>query len=249
MLFRSEAVVATGTPTVVVLINGRVFALPWIAEYVPAVIEAWLPGEEGGNAIADVLFGAVNPAGRLPVSMPRAVGQVPVYYNHKSGGGRSQMLGDYIDLATTPLFAFGHGLSYTRFAYADLAITPEHPTPTTALHVALQVANRGARAGDEVVQLYVRDVVASVTRPVKQLAGFVRLHLQPGESRRVRFILDPSQLAFFDADMRFVVEPGAFHISIGASADDIRVETTVTLAGTVRELSTADLVPTRVELD
>jgi beta-glucosidase len=244
-----EAVVATGTPTVVVLINGRVFALPWIAEYVPAVVEAWLPGEEGGNAIADVLFGAVNPAGRLPVSMPRAVGQVPVYYNHKSGGGRSQMLGDYTDLAATPLFPFGHGLSYTRFEYADLAVTPSHPTPTTALHIALRVANCGARAGDEVVQLYVRDVVASVTRPVKQLAGFVRLHLQPGESRRVRFILDPSQLAFFDADMHFIVEPGAFHLAVGSSADDVRVETTVTLAGTVRALSTAELVPTRVELD
>jgi beta-glucosidase len=244
-----EAVVASGTPTVAVLINGRVFALPWIAEYVPAIVEAWLPGEEGGNAIADVLFGAVNPAGRLPVSMPRAVGQVPVYYNHKSGGGRSQMLGDYIDLATTPLFPFGHGLSYTRFAYADLAVTPSHPTPTTALHIALRVANCGARAGDEVVQLYVRDVVASVTRPVKQLAGFVRLHLQPGESRRVHFILDPSQLAFFDADMHFIVEPGAFHLTVGASADDVRVETTITLAGTVRELSTAELVPTRVELD
>ena len=244
-----EAVVATGTPTVVVLINGRIFALPWIAEYVPAVVEAWLPGEEAGNAIADVLFGAVNPAGRLPVSMPRTVGQVPVYYNHKSGGGRSQMLGDYTDSATTPLFPFGHGLSYTRFAYNNLAVTPAQPTAATPLRIAIDVTNSGARAGDDVVQLYVRDVVGSVTRPVKQLVGFVRLHLQPGQTRRVRFTLDPSQLAFFDAGMRFVVEAGAFHIMIGASSDDIRAETTVVLTGPLRQLTTAELVPTAVDID
>jgi beta-glucosidase-like glycosyl hydrolase len=244
-----EAVVATGTPTVVVLINGRIFALPWIAEYVPAVVEAWLPGEEAGNAIADVLFGAVNPAGRLPVSLPRTVGQVPVYYNHKSGGGRSQMLGDYTDSATTPLFPFGHGLSYTRFAYDNLDVGPAQPTATTPLRIQIDVTNSGTRAGDEVVQLYVRDVVASVTRPVKQLAGFVRLHLQPAQTHRVRFTLDPSQLAFFDAGMRFVVEPGSFHIMIGASSDDIRAETTVTLTGILRELTTAELVPTGVDID
>jgi beta-glucosidase len=244
-----EAVVATRTPTVVVLINGRVFALPWIAEYVPAVVEAWLPGEEGGNAIADVLFGAVDPGGRLPISLPRAVGQLPVYYNHKSGGGRSQMLGDYIDLATTPLYPFGHGLSYTRFIYANLEVAPAQPTPATPLRIAVDVINNGGRAGDEVVQLYVRDVVASVTRPVKQLAGFARLHLPAAVTRRVRFTLDPSQLAFFDAALRFVVEPGAFRIMIGTSSEDIRAEATVTLAGDVRVLSTAELVPTAVELD
>ena len=244
-----EAVLATGTPTVVVLINGRIFALPWIAEYVPAVVEAWLPGEEGGAALADVLFGAVNPAGRLPVSMPRAVGQLPIYHNHKSGGGRSQMLGDYSDLATTPLYPFGHGLSYTRFSYANLEIAPPHPTPAMPLRVAVDVTNSGTRAGDEVVQLYVRDVVGSVTRPVKQLAGFVRVPLPPGATRRIRFTLDPSQLAFFDAAMRFVVEPGAFRIMIGASSDDIRAETTITVGGAVRELSTADLVATQVEID
>jgi beta-glucosidase len=244
-----EAVVATGTPTVVVLINGRIFALPWIAEYVTAVVEAWLPGEEAGNAIADILFGAVSPAGRLPVSMPRTVGQVPVYYNHKSGGGRSQMLGDYIDSAAAPLFPFGHGLGYTRFAYDTLEVAPAQPTPSTPLRIAIDVTNIGARAGDEVVQLYVRDVVASATRPVKQLVGFVRVHLQPNQTRRIRFTLDPSQLAFFAADMRFVVEPGAFHIMIGASSDDIRAEATVTLAGAVRELSTAELLPTAVEID
>jgi len=242
-----EAVVASGTPTVVVLINGRVFALPWIAAHVPAVVEAWLPGEEGGNAIADVLFGAVNPAGRLPISMPRTVGQVPVYYNHKTGGGRSQMLGDYIDAPTTPLYPFGHGLSYTRFVYSDLAVAPT-ATATAPFEVAITVANGGERAGDDVVQLYVHDVVASVTRPVKQLVGFARLHLAAGAATRVRFSVDPSQLAFFDAAMRFVIEPGAFHIMVGASSEDIRAEATVVIEGEPRALSTADLVPTRVDI-
>ena len=243
-----EAVVATGTPTVVVLMNGRVFALPWIAAHVPAVVEAWLPGEEGGAAIADVLFGTVNPAGRLPISMPRAVGQVPVYYNHKSGGGRSQMLGDYIDSPASALYPFGHGLSYTQFAYTDLTVAPAVATPRSLLDIAVAITNSGPRAGDEVVQLYVNDLVASVTRPVKQLVGFVRLHLAAGESTRVRFTLDPSQLAYFDAAMRFIVEPGAFRLMVGASSEDIRGEATVVLEGEVRELSTADLVPTKVTI-
>jgi len=242
-----EAVVATGTPTVVLLVNGRVFALPWIAEHVPAIVESWLPGEEGGTAIADVLFGAVSPAGRLPISMPRAVGQVPVYYNHKSGGGRSQMIGDYIDRPTTPLYPFGHGLSYTRFTYANLEITPERPTATTPIVVAIDVTNSGRRDGDEVVQLYVRDLVGSVTRPVRQLVGFARIHLTAAQTRRVRFTLDPSQLAFFDADMRFIVEPGEVRIMIGASSHDIRAERTITVEGEPRELSTAELVATRVD--
>jgi len=244
-----EAVVGTGTPTVVVLVNGRVFALPWIAEYVPALVEAWLPGEEGGTAIADVLFGSANPAGRLPISMPRSAGHVPVYYNHKSGGGRSQMLGDYSDAPTTPLFPFGHGLSYTRFTYANLAVEPAAPTTATALAVQVDVRNDGPRAGDEVVQLYVRDIAGSVTRPVKQLVGFIRVPLQPSQTRRLRFTVDPSQLAFFDAAMRFIVEPGAVRIMVGASCEDIRAETTIVLAGPVRELDTAALVPTAVEIE
>ena len=242
-----EAVVGTGTPTVVVLINGRVFALPWIAAHVAAVVEAWLPGEEGGNAIADVLFGAVNPGGRLPMSLPRTVGQVPLHYNHKAGGGRSQMLGDYIDSPTTPLYPFGHGLSYTHFTYADLTVAPT-ATPHAALDISVAITNSGQRAGDEVVQLYAHDLVASVTRPVKQLVGFARLHLGPGATARVRFTLDPSQLAYFDAAMRFVVEPGAFRIMVGASSEDIRAEATVVLEGDLRVLSTAELIPTRVEI-
>ena len=244
-----EAVVATGTPTVVVLVNGRVFALPWIAAHVPAVVEAWLPGEEGGGAIADVLFGAVDPSGRLPISMPRTVGQVPVYHGHKSGGGRSQMLGDYSDGPTAPLFPFGHGLSYTRFAYADLAISPARGAADAPLEIACTIANSGARAGTEVVQLYVRDLVASVTRPVRQLVGFARVDLAPGASCRVRFRLDPSQLAFLDETMRFVVEPGDVQVMVGASSADIRLEGTFAVEGETRVLPRADRIATTVAVE
>ena len=243
-----EAVVATGTPTVVVLINGRPLALPWIAEHVPAVVEAWLPGQEGGNAVADVLFGRANPSGRLPISLPRSVGQVPVYYNHKSGGGRSQMLGDYVDGPTTPLYPFGHGLSYTDFAYDNLTIAPATPAAAGVVRIAVDVKNAGGPAGEEVVQLYVNDVVASCTRPVKQLAGFARVPLDPGETRRVIFHLDLSQLGLFDPAMRFVVEPGSIRVMLGASSADIRADGEFAIAGGVRELSTADIVPTKVEV-
>jgi len=244
-----EAVVATGTPTVVVLVNGRAFALPWIAAHAPAVIEAWLPGEQGGAALADVLFGAVNPSGRLPISLPRTVGQVPVYSGHKSGGGRSQMLGDYSDGPTAPLWPFGHGLSYTTFAYEELSIAPVDGAADAPIAIACTVTNSGARAGDEVVQLYIRDLVASVTRPVRQLVGFARVELAPGQARRVTFRLDPSQLAFFDAAMRFVVEPGEFQVMVGASSADLRLEGGFRITGARRELSTADLSPTTVDLD
>ena len=241
-----EAVVATGTPTVVVVVSGRVHALPWIAENVPALVMAWLPGEEGGAALADLLFGVTNPAGRLPVSLPRSAGQIPVYYGHKSGSGRSQMLGDYVDLPTTPLFPFGHGLSYTSFSYGDLEIAPESSRPDQTISIALDVANTGQRAGEEVVQLYVHDLVASVTRPAQQLVGFARVPLEPGQTRRVEFRLDPSQLAFHDADLRLVVEPGVFHATVGASSSDIRCERDFAIEGKARELSPAELVPTAV---
>jgi beta-glucosidase len=244
-----EAVVATGTPTVVVLIDGRPLALPWVAAHVPAVLVAWLPGEEGGNALADVLFGRSNPAGRLPITMPRAVGQVPVYYNHKSGGGRSQMLGDYVDLAVRPLFPFGHGLSYTRFDYGPLEVSPAVCSPVEPVRIALDITNAGSRDGDEVVQLYVRDVVARVTRPVKQLAGFTRIHLRAGESRRVCFALDPRQLAFYDHDLRLVVEAGEIRIMVGASSEDIRREGSFRIDGMLHDLRLADVAPTGVRIE
>ncbi|HJQ85455.1 MAG TPA: glycoside hydrolase family 3 N-terminal domain-containing protein, partial [Candidatus Binatia bacterium] len=226
-----ERVVATGTPTVVVLIGGRVFALPWIAAHAAALVQAWLPGEEGGNALADVLFGRAEPAGRLPVSMPRAVGQVPLHHRPRAGGGRSAFHGDYVDSPTTPLFAFGHGLSYTTFAWDDLTLSAG--TTRDPLDVGLTVHNTGARPGEEVVQLYVRDDVASVARPERELVGFARLSLAPGERRRVHFRVHPSRLAFYDPAMRFVVEPGTFRVLVGASSADVRLQGTATIAGEV----------------
>ncbi len=243
-----EEVVATGTPTVVVLVGGRVFSVPWIAEHANALLEAWCPGEQGGHAVADVLFGAANPAGRLPISMPHSVGQVPVYYNHRSGSGRSQMLGDYTDGPARPLFPFGHGLSYTSFAYGALSLSNEAPDPTDVVRIALDVANTGDRDGEEVVQLYLRDEFASSSRPAKQLAGFVRLALGAGETRRVTFHLDLSQLGFYDPRMRFVVEPGGVEVQVGASSEDIRQSARFEIQGELRELSTAEIVPTRVEV-
>ncbi len=217
------AVVATGKPVVVVLINGRPLALPWIAEHVAAIVEAWLPGEEGGTAVADVLFGDYNPGGKLPVSLPVTVGQVPVYYNHKPSGGRSNWKGDYVGVSSRPLFPFGHGLSFTRFEYTNLDISPQLVTAADTVAIQVDVTNVGRRSGEEVVQLYVNDVVASVTRPVKELKGFERIELAAGERKRVRFDLAVSQLAFYDRQMQRVVEPGAIQVMVGSSSEDIRL--------------------------
>jgi beta-glucosidase len=243
-----EAVAATGTPTVVVLVNGRPLALARVAERVPALVEAWLPGEQGGHAVADVLFGRVSPGGRLPISLPRDVGQVPVYHGHKSGGGRSQMLGDYSDGPTRPLFAFGHGLSYTRFEYTDFALDPATATAFDPVAIGVRVTNTGPRAGDEVVQLYARDLVASVTRPVRQLVGFQRIHLAPGAARRVVFHLDPSQLACVGRRLRWPVEPGRIAVQVGASSEDVRAEGSFEIVGEARELDSSEIVPTRASL-
>src|SRR5262249_50914500 len=156
------------------------------AKHAAALIAAWLPGEEGGGALADVLFGVESPSGRLPISIPHSVGQVPVYYGHKSGGGRSQMLGHYSDGPTAPPYPFGPGLRHPRFAYDELALDPAEGAADAPIRVSCRVTNAGERSACEVVQLYVRDLVASVTRPVKQLAGFARVPLAAGESRRVR---------------------------------------------------------------
>ena len=244
-----EAVAATGTPVVVVLINGRPLALPWIAAHVPAVIEAWLPGEEGGNAVADVLFGDCNPGGRLPVSVPRTVGQVPVYYNHKPSGGRSHWSGKYVDASADPLFPFGHGLSYTRFAYADLSITPARAGAGDTVRVTVSVTNIGERPGDEVVQLYLHDVAASVTRPVKELKGFKRLRLLAGERRTVAFELAVSQLGFYDGDYRFVVEPGPVDVMVGSSSEDTRLAGAFEIVGAATEIGAMRRFTTHVALD
>ncbi|TMA39469.1 MAG: beta-glucosidase [Deltaproteobacteria bacterium] len=242
-----ERVIATGTPTVVVVIGGRVHALPWIAERAAALLYAWLPGEEGGNAIADVLFGTVNPSGRLPVSLPRSVGQVPVHHRYRAGGGRSTFHGDYTDSPPQPLFPFGHGLSYTTFAYDALAVRGS--STREAVDVSVRVANAGARAGDEVIQLYVRDEVASVARPNRQLVGFAWLSLAPGERRTVHFTVHPSRLAFYDPEMRFVTEPGVLTFLMGASSADIRASASVDLEGPITEHRQAAIVPTAVRIE
>ena len=234
-----EAVVATGTPVVVVLVDGRPLALPWIAERVPAWLHAWLPGEEGGNAVADVLFGDADPGGRLPVSIPRSVGQLPVFYAHKPSGGRSHWKGSYADGPAKPLYPFGHGLSYGRFEYADLALSRAEVEADDRVEISCDVTNRGERAGEEVVQLYVRDVVGSVTRPVKELRGFVRVSLAPGETARVRFDLAVRALAFRDVDLRRVVEPGRIAVMLGASSEDVRLEGSFEITGAVREIGGA----------
>jgi beta-glucosidase len=212
---------ATGTPTVVVLLNGRPLTIGWVAEHVPAILEAWFPGTQGGHAIADALFGDINPGGKLPVTFPRVVGQVPLSYNHLNTGrpaGKSRYTSKYIDAPVTPQFPFGHGLSYTRFRLGNLRLDARRIRPDERIVVSVDVANVGDRDGDEVVQLYIRDVAASVVRPVRELRGFERVSLHPGQTRTVRFTLGPDDLGSFDQRMRFVVEPGAFQVFLGTSS-------------------------------
>ena len=217
-----KAVHATGTPTIVVLFNGRPLTIGWVADNVPAILEAWLPGTEGGNAIADVLFGDVNPGAKLPVTFPRVVGQVPLYYNHLNTGrppeADNRYTSKYLDVPSEPLFAFGHGLSYTRFQLSNLKLSRRDIPPDGRLAVSVDVQNIGDRPGDEVVQLYIRDLVASVARPVKELAGFERVSLQAGETKTVRFELGPERLGLYNRQLQFVVEPGEFRVTVGTSS-------------------------------
>jgi beta-glucosidase len=210
---------------------GRPHALGALADAVDAILYAWAPGQEGGAALAAVLFGDVAPSGRLPVSLPHAVGQVPVHHGHRAGGGRSQMLGDYVDLTTKPQWPFGFGLTYTAFAYDHLTVSNDAPAPGEPFAVHLTVTNTGARAGTEVVQLYLRDDVARVARPVRLLAGFTRIDLEPGATQPVTFHVDPRRLAYYDEKMRLVIEPGTVTVMVGAAATDIRLQTRITLAG------------------
>jgi len=216
-----EAIYATGTPIVLVLMNGRPLTIPWAAEHVPAIVESWFLGIETGPALAAVLFGDVSPSGKLPVTFPRAVGQIPLYYNHKNTGrptGPDKYTSKYTDLPVTPLFPFGHGLSYTTFSYSDLRLSSPRITPAGTESVSVTVTNTGSREGVEVVQLYVHDEVASVTRPVRALAGFRRVSLKPGEARTVEFQLTPKELGLYNQNMKFVVEPGRFRVFVGGSS-------------------------------
>ncbi len=242
-----EAVVATGTPTVVVLVNGRPLSINWIAEHVPAIVEAWLPGEEGGGALADVLFGVVNPGGKLPMTFPRSVGQVPLYYGHKPSGGRSHWKTTYVDLSNEPLFPFGFGLSYTTFELSDLRLDRQSAEAGQTVAVQVDVTNTGALAGDEVVQFYARNAAASVTRPLKELAGFRRVHLMPGERRTVTLDLAVNQLAFLDRDMRWVVEPGQVRVMAGTSSVDLPLAVGFEITGDVAEVGRHRVFASRCE--
>jgi beta-glucosidase len=240
------ALAATGTPLVVVVLSGRVHTLTAITEHAGALLQMFPAGEEGGSGLADVLTGQISPSGRLPVSMPRLVGQVPAHVGHRAGGDRAMFFGDYIDAPTTPLFAFGHGLSYTTFAYRNLSV--QATNTLEPITISVEVQNTGERIGDEVVQLYGHDLVASVARPARMLLGFARVCLAPGQTRRITFVVHPSRLAFYDPCMRFVTEPGAFTFSVGASSVDIRAEQTVTLAGEIAEYRQREIEDTQVSI-
>jgi len=211
----------TGTPVVVVLINGSAITMAEWINKVGAVVEVWYPGEEGGSAISDVLFGDYNPGGKLPITLPKTVGQLPLYYNHKPTGRGY----DYIDLrGKQALFPFGYGLSYTKFEYSNLKINPEKISSEEKVNISVDVKNIGRYKGDEVIQLYINDIVASVAKPVKELKGFKRITLEPDQKKRVNFALLPQDLAFYDINMNLDVEPGIFKVMIGSSSEDIRLK-------------------------
>ena len=229
-----RAIHASGKPYAVVLMNGRPLTISDLVQTSPAILETWFAGTQAGNAIADVLFGDVNPGGKLPATFPRAVGQVPIYYNHMNTGRppdpNNKYTSKYLDIPWTPLFPFGYGLSYTKFKILNLQLSPARVLPDGNVKVSVDVENVGPRAGDEVVQLYIRDVAASMTRPVKELKGFQRVTLQPGEKKRLEFVLGPEHLGLHNREMRFVVEPGEFKVMVGSNSDDV-IETVLQVVG------------------
>lgn len=231
-----RAVFETGTPVVVVLVNGRPVSLEWIAEDIPAIVEAWYPSEEGANAIADVLFGDVNPGGKLPMTFPRTVGQVPAFYAHKPSGGRSHWKTDYVEMPVTPQYPFGHGLSYTVFDYNNLRIDASNAKAGGDVIVQIDVTNSGGRAGDEVIQLYTHQYAPRVTRPVQELKAFKRVTLEPGETATLTFTLPLNQLGFYDLAHRYVVQPGTVDVMIGSSSQDIRVRGEFETGGQVTDV-------------
>ena len=208
---------------VAVLMNGRPLAIPELAAEVPAIVESWFLGNQHGSAVADILFGDYNPGGKLPVTFPRATGQIPIYYNHRNTGrppdSANSYTSKYLDLPWTPLFPFGYGLSYTTFEYSNLRLSAQKIGPADSLEVSVDLRNSGDRAGDEVVQVYVRDDVASVAEPVRALKAFRRITLQPGEARTVSFKLGPDSFSLYDRQMRRVVEPGTFTVYAGGNSN------------------------------
>jgi len=211
---------ATGKPVIVVMINGRPMSINWISKNVPGILQAWFPGVQTGTAIADILFGDYNPGGKLTVTVPRTVGQIPFNFPTKPNaqweGEKTRVNG--------ALYYFGHGLSYTTFSYSNLRVSPQIQNPRGDVALSVDVKNSGTREGDEVVQLYTRDLVSSVTTYEKNLRGFKRVRLLPGETKTINFVLRPNDLALWDRSMRFVVEPGRFKVMIGSASEDIRLQ-------------------------
>ena len=228
-----QAVQATGKPVILILINGRPLSVNWADKFVPAILEAWYPGSKGGTAVADILFGDYNPGGKLTVTFPKTVGQIPFNFPYKPAsqidGGKNPGPDGNMSRINGALYPFGYGLSYTTFEYSDLEITPKVITPNQKATVRLKVTNTGKRAGDEVVQLYTRDILSSVTTYEKNLTGFERIHLKPGESKEIVFTLDRKHLELLNADMKWTVEPGEFAIMVGASSEDIRLNGILTV--------------------
>jgi beta-glucosidase len=219
-----KAILGTGKPTIVFLQHGRPNSINYISEDVPAILDGWYLGQEGGRAVADVIFGDYNPGGKLPITVPRSVGQLPDYYYQKPSAKRG-----FVDASVKPLFPFGWGLSYTTFKYGNLRLTPDTIGPEGTTSVLVDVTNTGQVSSAEVAQLYIRDEVSSVTRPIKELRGFRRAVIDPGKTETVKFTLGPEELSFLNRDMHRVVEPGTFRIMVGGNSVDL-IESTLTVA-------------------
>ncbi|HRO47147.1 glycoside hydrolase family 3 N-terminal domain-containing protein [Agriterribacter sp.] len=235
-----RAISKTGKPVILVMVHGRPYSIPWEKEHIPAILDAWYPGEEGGNAVARILFGEVVPSGKLTVSVPRSAGHLPVFYNYKpSGRGIYHKPGapgnpgrDYVFSPTDPLFPFGFGLSYTQFEYSDLKIKQKRWKETDTIELTVQVKNTGSVAGKEVVQVYINDKISSVTTPVKVLKGFKKIEIHPSKTATLSFSIPCNELGLWDKDMNYTIEPGEFEIMIGASAEDIRLKDTIHITNT-----------------
>jgi beta-glucosidase len=223
-----KALVKTGKPVVLVLMNGRPMTLTWEDAHVNGILDVWFGGTEAGNAVADVLFGNYNPSGKITATFPRNVGQIPFYYNHFNTGrpfhpGDSpKFKSDYLDVSNDPLYPFGYGLSYTTFSYSDISLSNKILKANGKITATVTVTNTGTVAGKETVQLYIRDMVGSIVRPVKELKGFHQITLAPGESKKVSFPISVNDLRFYNSDLKYVYEPGDFKVFIGTNSRDVK---------------------------
>jgi beta-glucosidase len=233
-----KAIMATGKPVIVLLMSGRPMVFNWTADHVPAILYTWWLGNEAGNAMADVLYGNYNPGAKLPITFPRTEGQIPIYYNHYNTGRPAHGDNDvnytsaYTDLPNSPKYAFGHGLSYTTFGYSNLKFSKKSISKSETITVSFDLQNTGKYAGEEVAQLYLRQMVSQPVRPIKELKGFQKVMLQPGETKTVTFTIDKQKLSFYNDQLQWITEPGEFRLMIGSASDGIRLQDSFTLVGT-----------------